>query len=144
MQQQVNHAKQRVDKRKGQDNKIEDDDDDDEQPKKKSRGSLQRERKRKQRESGEDPNEAEQIKVAIAQAKKVRREARIAAEKEKKAIERKGVKPPKKKKQSDKEEESFDNMVDSYRSTIGDLGDAKASKGVTNPREAVKEKRWFE
>ena len=58
-----------------------------------------------------------------------------------KSVGKKGVKmvkPPKKKKKADTEEENFDKLVDSYRSKFEEIAKGKS------PREKVKEKRWFE
>ena len=48
----------------------------------------------------------------------------------------------KKKKRADREEENFDSIVDTYRSTFVD--EKSSSAPTPSPREGVKKKRWFE
>ena len=135
MQQQVNQAKQRLEKRKAREDAPQVDE---EPKKKKSRGAKQRERKRLEREEGK--NVDADARLASLKAEKDRLREAKAAEKAK-SQQLKPVKPPKKKKRIDKEEENFDSIVDTYRSTFVD---SSSSSPMTNPREGVKKKRWFE
>jgi hypothetical protein len=137
MHQQVNQAKQKLD---GKQNKPEDD-----KKEKMSRGKLQREKKRKKRESGEEEAE-EKAKLeaqAMREAKKEYREQKAEEKEAAQAAKGKGIKPPKKKKKVNKEEQVFDKMVDTYRSTFDGINKA-AADASSNPRADVKEKRWFE
>lgn len=116
--------------------------------KRKGRGAIQREKKRKKRESGEEEavKQKKLQKKAMYEAKKELRQER-AEEKKRTAeeLKKKSVKPPKKKKTQLKkieDDEEFEDIVRSYQSKLEDAREEKVPK--TNPREAVKEKRWFE
>ncbi|CAJ1927700.1 unnamed protein product [Cylindrotheca closterium] len=128
LQQQVNQAKQKLDKLEKQE--------DAEPKKKRSRGSIQREKKRHKRESGEEETEKQTklLKREYFEKKKILREEKKAKQLENK---KKGVKPPKKK-SIDKEEEKLEKLVGKYRS------DVDTTKKNVEPRGAVREKRWFD
>ena len=146
--QQLNQSKQQLDrleKRKAEKEAGENEEGD---TKKKGRGALQREKKRKKRESGEE--EAERLKKlqkkALYEAKKELRKER-AEEKKRRAdeLKKKSVKPPKKKKSQLKkieDDEEFESIVRSYQSKLESARDEKVPK--SNPRESVKQGRWFE
>jgi len=146
MHQQLNQSKQRLEKlekRKAKEGAA--DSEEAAAAKKKGRGAIQREKKRKKRESGEEETERQRKlqKKAMYEAKKELRKER-AEEKKRKAqeLKRKSTKPPKKKKSEQKkieDDEEFENIVRTYQSK---LESAKTPKA--NPREVVKEKRWFE
>jgi nucleolar protein 4 len=116
-----------------------------EKPKKRGRGAIQREKKRLRRESGEEEKER-QAKLeakALAEARKELRKERQAQRQKQKVEEskKKAVKPPKKKKPVDEEDEKFDDIVRSYTSK---LETTRKQTDSHNPRVAVTEKRWFE
>ena len=146
--QQLNQSKQQLEKLERKKAEKEAGESEETKTKKKGRGALQREKKRKRRESGEE--EAERLqklqKKALYEAKKELRKER-AEEKKRKAeeLKKKSVKPPKKKKSQLKkieDDEEFESIVRSYQSKLESARDEKAAK--RNPREAVKEKRWFD
>lgn len=127
LQQQLNNTKQRQEKKE----KSEID------KKKRSRGSIQREKKRVRRESGEEIAEknAKVAKDEYNKQKKQQREERKAKmTAEKKAM----VKPAKKKKKMDAEDEHFESLVGKYKSGL------ESSAPTQNPRASVEKKRWFE
>jgi len=144
LQQQLNQSKQQLEQLE----KKKEKDGAETSTKKKGRGAIQREKKRKKRESGEEEAERQRKlqKKALYEAKKEMRKER-AEEKKRKAeeLKRKSMKPPKKKKSQQKrieDDEEFENIVRTYQSKLESARDEKVSK--TNPREAVREKRWFE
>jgi hypothetical protein len=107
------------------------------QDKKQSRGKLQREKKRKQREGGA-PDEASKTK---ADAAKDSKSANVAST-EKPGKKAKLVKPPKKQK-VDKEEETFSNLVETYKQAFAAPAvDEKTA--AANKKSEKKERRWFE
>lgn len=109
------------------------------QLKKKRRGAAQREKKRKKREDGEtqeEPVEREQMNAP---------EPPVVERETKQKI--KSVKPPKKKRKVDEEEQNFENLVDSYRKAFSGVSELKegtdvAARVQTLPKK--KERRWFE
>jgi hypothetical protein len=113
-----------------------------EKKKKKSRGALQREKKRKAKEAGmEEENENDEKDVV---SEKIRnKEDNSVVDEPKTKV--KGLKPPKKMKKSDKEDNIFDEMVQSYkRKFAADVDDVTTEKAVENPRVEVAKKRWFD
>ena len=146
--QQLNQSKQQLERLERKKAEKEAGETEETKAKKKGRGALQREKKRKRRESGEEEKERLQKlqKKALYEAKKELRKER-AEEKKRKAeeLKKKSVKPPKKKKSQLKkieDDEEFESIVRSYQSKLESARDEKAAK--RNPREAVKEKRWFD
>ncbi len=146
--QQLNQSKQRLERLERKKAEKEAGETEQGGTKKKGRGALQREKKRKRRESGEE--EAERLaklqKKAIYEAKKELRKER-AEEKKRRAeeLKKKSVKPPKKKKSQLKkieDDEEFESIVRSYQSKLESAREEKAPK--SNPRESVKQKRWFD
>lgn len=134
-QQQANVEKQRLELKEkklaeGKDKK---------QQKKKKRGALQRERKRKQRESlekGQDSNAIDQC--VDSSTAPVEHEPRQKV---------KSVKPPKKKRKVDKEEQNFENLVDSYRKAftgVSEPNETSASASTSSRPKKKADKRWFE
>jgi len=148
--QQLNQSKQQLDKLEKKKAKKEAGEDTTEEAgsKRKGRGAIQREKKRKKRESGEEEAIAQRKlqKKAMYEAKKELRKERVEEKKRKaEELKKKSVKPPKKKKTQLKkieDDEEFEDIVRSYQSKLEDAREEKVPK--TNPREAVKEKRWFE
>mmetsp|Transcript_20660 Transcript_20660/g.49024 ORF Transcript_20660/g.49024 Transcript_20660/m.49024 type:complete len:864 (-) Transcript_20660:76-2667(-) len=114
-------------------------------PKKRGRGAIQREKKRLRRESGEEEKERqEKLEAkALAEARKEMRKERQAQRQKQKEEQskKKTVKPPKKKKRMDEEDERFDDIVRTYTSKLETVRKQPDEK---NPRAVVKEKRWFE
>lgn len=126
--QQSNIIKQKIDTREAGKKK---------QDKKQSRGKLQREKKRKQREGGA-PDEASKAKADDAKDSK---SANVAST-EKLKGKAKLVKPPKKQK-VDKEEETFTNLVETYKQAFAAPAvDEKTAEA--NKKSEKKERRWFE
>jgi hypothetical protein len=147
LQQQLNQSKQQLEQLERKRARKEGGESEETSTKKKGRGAIQREKKRKKRDSGEE--EAERLrklqKKALYEAKKELRKER-AEEKKRKAeeLKRKSVKPPKKKKSQLKkieDDEEFESIVRSYQSK---LESARDKLPKNNPREVVKEKRWFD
>jgi len=138
-QQQANIEKQRLEKKEklaeGKDKK---------QQQKKSRGAIQREKKRKQKEGLENGEPRED---SIAAGETGRRSSSSMPTVEHKTRQKvKAVKPPKKKRKVDAEEQNFENLVDSYRKAFSGVSELKGDPGIaktqTRPKKA--EKRWFE
>jgi hypothetical protein len=98
--------------------------------KKKSRGKLQREKKRKQREGGTTGEEVLDEDTAVPASTHDKQSAHRSADSVKK------VKPPKKKRKADKEDEKFESLVDTYRTAF-----SNAVGSTTSKQDG---KRWFE
>jgi nucleolar protein 4 len=127
--QQSNIIKQKIDTREAGKKK---------QEKKQSRGKLQREKKRKQREGGA-PVEASKTKAD--DAKDSKSASVVSTEKAGKG-KAKLAKPPKKQK-IDKEEETFTNLVETYKQAFAaPVVDEK--QAAANKKSEKKERRWFE
>lgn len=112
-----------------------------EKKKKKSRGALQREKKRKAKEAGIEEHENDEKDVVSDKIQK--KEDNSVVDEPKTKV--KGLKPPKKIKKSDKEDNVFEEMVQSYkRKFAADVDDVTTEKAVENPRVEVAKKRWFD
>jgi hypothetical protein len=114
----------------------------DKKQKKKSRGAIQREKKRKQKEALERGEAIEESKPSDETER--RKPSKASVETKRKV---KPVKPPKKKRKVDKEDQNFENLVDSYRKAFSGMPDPNkedsgaSSKAQSRPK---REKRWFE
>ncbi|KAL3912780.1 MAG: hypothetical protein SGILL_006751 [Bacillariaceae sp.] len=144
--QQLNQSKQKLEniEKKSEDNA-------ENKKKRQSRGGKQREKKRLKRESGEEEKERKEELQAKAMGE-AKRELRKERQEQKRALKeemkKKSVKPPKKKKKKhqavDEDDEKFEKIVRSYTSQIESARVEKESAAQTNPRAAVKDKRWFD
>jgi hypothetical protein len=102
---------------------------------KKSRGAIQREKKRQQAESTERGDALEPQKVP----EESKRQYSSVDESPKVKI----VKPPKKKRKVDKEEQDFDKLVDTYRAAFSSAPKVEADVSSRTKRPAEK-KRWYD
>ncbi|KAL9191460.1 hypothetical protein ACHAXT_001166 [Thalassiosira profunda] len=140
-QKKANKIKQRIENKEKQQPK------DKKKEKKKGRGALQREKKRARKEAGDDDKNAQSGDAA--ESKKQKLEEKDPATEKPREKKQKMVKPPKKRK-IDREEDTLEGMIGSYKSTflgasgkaLAEEGDSKAPK--KNSREEVAKKRWFE
>ena len=109
------------------------------------RGAQQRAKKRKMIEEGVLDKDGNRIEDAESQRLKrsetVSKETTAPQEKKQKE-----VKPTKKPRKVDKEENNFEDMVQSYKNTFAGIPAPEKAKEAepSNPRVAVSEKRWFE
>jgi nucleolar protein 4 len=111
--------------------------------KKKSRGMKQREKKRKIKEEGtEEEQEGNVGDNGEANDKIIKKQDML----EKPTLTRpKGVKPPKKKKKVDKDENNFEDMVKSYKKAFADTDTSTEVEGKeTNARSDISKNRWFD
>ncbi len=115
----------------------------------KSRGAKQREKKRLQRDEPDEtdavPTDSDDAMEAKTTRQRGPNDVMNTLEEEEALLEATGakqkikaVKPPKKKRKVDKEEEKFDKMVDSYRTVFAEATEEKSEVAKR------KEKRWFE
>lgn len=109
------------------------------QQKKKSRGAAQRERKRRQREMG---GATQDESVPTKETKKTQAPAAERETITKPKI--KAIKPPKKKRKVDEEEQNFENLVDSYRKAFSGVSELKESEVKVQSLPKKRERRWFE
>uniref|UniRef100_A0A7S0C8D2 RRM domain-containing protein n=1 Tax=Proboscia inermis TaxID=420281 RepID=A0A7S0C8D2_9STRA len=110
-------------------------------PKKKSRGALQREKKRLAKELSEaDGEDAERIQA------KQKEEAPLLPPVPEAKPTKKALKKMKKKQTIDREGEALEKMVQSYKASLFSSKDSEKTEAApqSNPRETVKENRWFE
>lgn len=108
----------------------------------KHRGAMQRDRKRKTKEADSSDHE---IKTNLSEANKKQRTQGLDETVEEPKIKLKPLKPPKKVKKSDTEENVFENLVQSYKKTFAaGVADSVVLKPLENPRAEVTKKRWFD
>lgn len=135
-QQAANIQKQKV---ASKDSKVENSKD---KKKTKSRGALQREKKRKAKEAGIEGHENVE-KDIVTETKETKQEKNSPSDEPK--IKAKGSKPPKKIKRTDKEDNVFEEMVQSYKRTFATgIDDITNEETTKNPRVEVTKKRWFD
>ncbi|KAL7532417.1 hypothetical protein ACHAXR_004620 [Thalassiosira sp. AJA248-18] len=153
-QKKANKIKQRIEnKEKNKEKKQQPTDTTNKKEKKKGRGALQREKKRARKEAGEDDGDNLQNKDGKdSSIKKPKLDESADKPKEKKP---KMLKPQKKRKIMDKDEDALEDMIKSYKSSFskGAAAGGKPLTGESNAssepqkkhtREKVAKKRWFE
>lgn len=109
---------------------------------KKSRGAMQREKKRRLRQ--EEANaKVEGSHDNISTEKEILSQEKLKDPDTLKI--QKAIKPPKKKKKIDKDENAFENMVRSYKEAFsGDNTTVIPEAAEENERQDIKKKRWFD
>ena len=126
-QQKANNEKQRLENQGKKQEKNE--------KQRKSRGATQREKKR---QKGVSPETRDMVP-----SPKVAEESKIGHFSTEQSEKVKFVKPPKKKRKVDKEEQDFDTLVDTYRAAF--LSAPKVNSDVALREKRPKEnKRWFD
>lgn len=141
---QLKNMEENPKKRKVKQKKNDDDDDNTENPPKQSRGAKQREKKRKRKEM-------ELLeKGGTSGTNKGKKSNTFSNSNSDTAFnnnksKNKTMKPPKKQKKLDKEEQAFDDMVRSYKASFASASTTSSLKSIDTKQTKSREKpRWFD